>query len=164
MMAWGWWLVATCILLVAEMLTFTFILTCLAAACLASAITSLAGCSLAWQLLAFALAASLCFFWLWRHRQGNIFGQRPNVMNVDRVLGAHGLLIEAIDPASNTGRVRLPFEQWKAASEDGLPLAPGTRVEVVRRDGTTLFVRPLAPPSTSSSLPSHTSNPGYKEH
>ena len=163
MAAWGWWLVASCILLVAEMVTLTFVLACLAAACLIAALTAAAGGNLAWQLLAFALAASGCFFWLWRHRKGNIFGQHPNAMNVDRIMGAEGLLIEAIDPVSNTGRVRLPFEQWKAASEDGLPLALGTRVEVVRRDGTTLFVRPVSP-SSPSSLACHTSNPGYQEH
>jgi membrane-bound ClpP family serine protease len=64
-------------------------------------------------------------------------------MNVDRVMGAEGLLIEAIDPASNTGRVRLPFEQWKVASADGQSIALRTRVKVVRRDSTTLLVRPV---------------------
>ena len=145
---------AACLFLVAEILTLTFVLACLAIACLGSALTSLVGYNLAWQLLAFALAALVCLFWLWRHRQGNIFGQHSIAMDVDRVMGAEGVLVEAIDPAANTGRVRLPFEQWKAASADGQSVALGTRVEVVRRDGTTLYVRPM-----DSKNPSTTPDP-----
>ena len=155
MTAWGWWLVATCILLVAEMLTLTFVLACLAAACLIAALTAAAGGNLTGQLLAFALGASGCFFWLWRHRTTGVFGQRHEQMNVDRLLGARGQLIEAIDPATNAGRVRLAFEQWRAASADGVPLPCGTEVVVVRRDGTTLFVQPApsSPPAPIQPIP-----------
>lgn len=63
--------------------------------------------------------------------------KRPVVTGKEALLGAEG---EAIDWQKGEGSVRVLGEIWRARS--ARPLAPGTRVKVVNRDGLVLFVEP----------------------
>ena len=57
--------------------------------------------------------------------------------------GAYGVVLEEIDDVRNTGRVRLEKEEWRAESDTDEVIPEGTRVEVVRLEGTHLIVVPL---------------------
>jgi membrane-bound serine protease (ClpP class) len=63
--------------------------------------------------------------------------KRPVVTGKEALLGAEG---EALAWQQDEGRVRVLGEIWRARSSR--PLAPGTRVKVVNRDGLVLFVEP----------------------
>ena len=63
--------------------------------------------------------------------------KRPVVTGKEALLGAEG---ETIAWRQDEGSVRVLGEVWRARSAQ--PLAPGTRVKVVNRDGLVLFVEP----------------------
>ena len=63
--------------------------------------------------------------------------KRPVVTGKEALLGAEG---EALAWQQEEGSVRVLGEIWRARSVR--PLAPGTRVKVVNRDGLVLFVEP----------------------
>jgi len=47
---------------------------------------------------------------------------------------------ERVDPSTGKGRVVVEGEDWRAASLMDAALEPGTRVMIVRVEGTTLYV------------------------
>jgi membrane-bound serine protease (ClpP class) len=63
--------------------------------------------------------------------------KRPVVTGKEALLGAEG---EAVGWQQEEGRVRVKGEIWRARAAN--PLAPGTRVKVVDREGLVLFVEP----------------------
>jgi membrane-bound serine protease (ClpP class) len=58
-----------------------------------------------------------------------------------RVVGARGVVTEALDPE---GQVRVRGETWTAVARDVLPIAVGTAVTVVAVRGLTLEVVPVS--------------------
>jgi len=69
--------------------------------------------------------------------------KQPPGIGADRFIGLQGLVLENIDNIKNTGRVRLEKEEWRAESASGAEIPSGTRVEIVRLDGTHLVVKPV---------------------
>lgn len=63
--------------------------------------------------------------------------KHPVVTGSEALLGAEG---EALDWQQQQGRVRVQGEIWSARSSG--PLAPGTRIKVVNREGLVLYVEP----------------------
>lgn len=63
--------------------------------------------------------------------------KRPVVTGTEALLGAEG---EALGWEQGEGRVRVGGEIWRARSTR--PLAPGSRIKVVNREGLVLFVEP----------------------
>lgn len=57
------------------------------------------------------------------------------------MIGARAVLTESIG-ADHRGHVRIQGESWPARTSDGLPLAAGEQVRVVRIEGATLIVEP----------------------
>ncbi len=51
-----------------------------------------------------------------------------------------GVVSERIDPSTGRGRVVVEGEDWRGTSLMDTVLEPGTRVMVVRVEGTTLYV------------------------
>jgi membrane-bound serine protease (ClpP class) len=65
---------------------------------------------------------------------------RPVVTGDEALIGAEG---EAVTWQDSEGRVRVQGEIWLARAT--APLAAGTRVKVVSRDGLVLFVEAIRP-------------------
>jgi membrane protein implicated in regulation of membrane protease activity len=65
----------------------------------------------------------------------------PGVPNrTEALIGRDGIVTEAIDPISGTGRVNVGGQDWAARS--GASVAAGTIIKVVGADGIVLEVRP----------------------
>ena len=58
------------------------------------------------------------------------------------LVGQQGKVTQAIDNTTETGEVEINGELWPAQSEDGQPIAEGTKVVVVRKDNRFLYVVP----------------------
>ena len=140
---WHIWVILAVALFVLEIFTPGFVLAAFAVGCLASALGSAAGLSLPLQLFAFSVGTLTAFL-----------GIRPLVLqklhpgdqafrsNVDALLGKTARVLEAVDPGSDTGRVNVAGEDWKAVSATGKPIATGSTVTVVEVDGTKVVVVP----------------------
>jgi len=65
----------------------------------------------------------------------------PVQVGIDRLLGKYGTVLEPINPDNAKGLVRLDHEQWRAESEDGSIIEAGTRIQVMKIDGTRVIVK-----------------------
>lgn len=140
---WQIWVVASALLLVAEMFAPGFWLASVAIGCLAGGLAGLLPIGLLGQVLVFAAATV-----------GSLFGLRPVLVrrflrargmevrtNMDALAGKSGVVTRQFDPVTRVGRVTVDGEDWRGTLAEGTPaLEPGTRVVVVLVDGSTLVV------------------------
>jgi membrane protein implicated in regulation of membrane protease activity len=144
---WHWWLIAAIILMIAEVLTSDFLFAPFGIASLATATVAGVGLGPTGQLGTFTAAAVLCLAivrpavkrWLYESCEGL-------KTNTDSLIGRQGTVTDEVGGESAPGRVKIGGEEWRAVSQTGLPLAPGTVIEIVALDGATLTIRPLAAP------------------
>ncbi len=64
----------------------------------------------------------------------------PEKVGVDRLIGEIAIVLEAIDPASDSGMVRIKKDEWRATSANDERIEQGSRVRVVRIEGAHLVV------------------------
>jgi inner membrane protein len=65
----------------------------------------------------------------------------PEPVGANRMPGANGTVVQEINPPA-LGRVKVEGDEWRAQADVALPR--GTRVRVVRVEGTRLVVEPLS--------------------
>ena len=63
--------------------------------------------------------------------------------NVDAVIGAEGIVIEAVDSLLGTGRVKLGGMEWSARSTNGENIPTGTLIKVDKIEGVKVFITPV---------------------
>ena len=83
---------------------------------------------------AVALIATRPLVKKWRNKQ------RAEPTNLDRVIGAQGVVKQRIDNLADEGRVHAAGLDWAARSLDDNPIEEGERVVVKRIDGVKLLV------------------------
>lgn len=66
--------------------------------------------------------------------------------NVDSVVGAVGLVTEAIDNVTGTGQVKLGAMYWTARSTADTPIPKGTQIKVDRIEGVKVYVSAVSEP------------------
>ena len=136
---WVIWLIVCGVLLIAEMMTFTFVLLWLAVGAAAAALTALAlPDHFAVQVLVGSAVALIMT--LSTRRFARRWKQRSRGFRdvIDELEGKMGVVIEDI-PAGGTGIVKVGSDTWTATSAESL--SRDERVEVVRRGTTVLEVR-----------------------
>ena len=140
MEAWRWfWVIAAAVLTVAEIATAGFFMLPFAIGAAAAAVVAFLNGAEGWQLGVFLVVSAIALYLLRNFvRRGD--QKQPNV-GANRFVGQRARVIEAIDPATGTGRVRMDTELWRATT-DGVPIPEGTDVRVADVRGTRLVVEP----------------------
>jgi membrane protein implicated in regulation of membrane protease activity len=92
------------------------------------------------QLLVFLSLSAVSLWVLRRYVRFGDEAQHP--VGSNRFVGARARVIEAVDPSSGVGRVRMDAETWRA-STDGDRIEEGTEVRVIEVRGTRLVVEPI---------------------
>lgn len=139
LLLWSW-LVLALIFFAVEIFTAGFVLLCFGIGALAAAGLAFFGLGLTWQLVAFILLSSAAVL-LSRPFAERVTSTGTQNLAGDRVLGKRAVVLQAIDPITNTGMVRVGTEEWRAESVDHSPLAKDSVVEVVGVEGVRLQVR-----------------------
>ena len=136
------WLIAAIILIIVEIFTAGFGVICFAIGALFSALTSYLGGSVVWQLVVFAAASMLAFFFL-RPVIIKILDRKSKDIktNAEALVGRVGVVSETIDNAHNTGRVAVDGDDWKAVSDDGSVIGKGQKVDILSLDSIILTVK-----------------------
>ncbi len=143
---WHIWVILATALFVLEIFTPGFVLAAVAVGCLASALGSAAGLSLTLQLFAFSVGTLTAFLGIRPLVLQKLHpGDRSFRSNVDALVGKTARVLEAVDPGSDTGRVNVAGEDWRAISATGEPIATGSTVMVVEVDGAKVVVVPEEP-------------------
>ena len=139
------WTIASIILIMIEMLTGTFVLSCFALGGIAAAIVSIfAGTQ--WQLGTFAVVTCLFLlllriFWPSIKKIGEESGR---LSNIDAMIGKTGRVVWDVLP-DNTGWVAIDGDVWKASLADGVQAGclRDSNVVVKKMKGLIIFVEPV---------------------
>lgn len=137
---WVVWLVVAGGLLLAELLSLTFVLGLLSAAAALTAIAAVLGIPLAGQLGVFAGSSAVLFLLV---RPFERMHQRNPALTTGAaaLTGRSATVIEPV--TQHGGRVKVGGETWAARLlNPGDPLSPGTHALVESVDGATLVVFP----------------------
>jgi membrane protein implicated in regulation of membrane protease activity len=139
--AWVVWLVAACVLGVAEMHQGSFYLAPFAFGALLAALVGVLGVSVGLSAIVFALASTMVFAALRpvarRHRR-----LPPSIRTgAAALVGRRGIVLERIANDEGVGCVKIDGEVWTARSfDDGEVIDAGEKVEVVEIRGATALV------------------------
>jgi len=145
LLRWAWLIIAMFFFL-AEVVTAGFVLAAFGVGALAAALIAFLGLDLIWQMLGFVVVSTAAVL-LSRRFAERVSSDQPQNVGVDRVLGKQAVVLEAIDPISASGRVRVEREVWRAQSVGDVPIPVGAVVDILAVEGTRLIVRPAAPPA-----------------
>lgn len=138
---WQIWIIASLLFFIAEIFTVGFVVICFAVGGLGGAIAAACGLSVIWQIAIFAVATALCFFFLRPIALKLFFRKDDTKTNADAIIGRIGTVSEAIDPAADSGRVKIDGDDWKAVSADSQAIAAGEHVEIISREGLIVKVK-----------------------
>lgn len=143
MITWFWvWLAAAVALSVAEIFTAGFFMLPFGIGAAAAAVLAALGIDLGWQWAVFVGVSVLLLFTLRRFAE-RITHEPPVKVAGDRLIGKEGSVIERIDNAVNTGRVRVDREEWLADTVGDAVCEAGARIKVVAVEGAHLVVEPV---------------------
>lgn len=139
--SWRWvWTGLAVVMGIGEIFTAGFFLLPFAIGAVAAAVLAWVGAGVLTQWLTFVAVSVASLLYLRRFVGAQ--GDQPAV-GANRWVAARGVVIEAIEPDSATGLVRVDGEEWRATATTRL--GPGTRVVVTEVRGTRLVVEPADP-------------------
>jgi membrane protein implicated in regulation of membrane protease activity len=143
-LTWILWIILGAFLIVAEIFTLGFVLFWFGIAAFVAALAGWTGLGFIWQFLIFA-AVSIVLTAMSRTIFAKYFAQSEEdmvKMGMDSLPGQIGTVMIASQGALNEGAVKVYGSTWTAFPiENDLPLVEGEKVEVVRVQGSALFVQ-----------------------
>ena len=128
-------------MILAEIFSASFFAGPIGLGCLIAAIMAKAGFSVSWQLMIFG-SSSILLLLIVRPIWKNMMDNNPKDLEsgVDRYEGRAGTITETVDPDSGEGRVKIGGESWRAISDKNIVIEVGSRVTVLRVEGTKAVV------------------------
>ena len=138
LMFWIWVAIAA-VFIVAEIFTAGFFLFPFAVGAGVAALINFLGLPAWLQWLCF-LGLSGILVLTSRRLADRFSHEPPEKVGVDRLIGQTGLVIEAIDPVTDSGRVRIKKDEWRATTDDESSVDVNDKVRVVRVEGAHLVV------------------------
>lgn len=138
---WLLWLIVAAVLAVAEIFTLTAALGMLSVAALVTAVGAAIGLPLPFQLLVFALVATITLLFVRPLAVRHVLQPQAARFGIDALVGRAAYVVSEVSGLG--GRVRIDGEEWTArAYDETLVIPPGKTVDVVEISGTTAFVYP----------------------
>ena len=138
---WRWlWTCSAVAFSLAEVFTAGFFLLPFAIGAAAAAVLAWVDAHILWQWLVFFVGSTVSFVYLRRFVRRLDDNEQPRV-GANRLIDAHGKIIERVDDDAQTGMVRIGGEEWRASAAE--PIEVDTRVMVTEIDGTRLVVVPV---------------------
>ncbi len=138
---WRWlWTCSAVVFTLAEVFTAGFFLLPFAIGAAAAAVLAWLDVHILWQWLVFFAGSAVSFVYLRRFVRRLDDDEQPRV-GANRLIDAHGKIIERVDDDAQTGMVRIGGEEWRASAAE--PIEVDTRVMVTEIDGTRLVVVPI---------------------
>lgn len=138
---WRWlWTVFAIVMGIGEMFTAGFFLLPFAIGGAAAAILAWVGANVLAQWLVFFGVSVFALAYLRKYIGHQDEVEQPRV-GANRWIGSEGVVLEAIDPHTGSGMVRVINEEWRATALS--PIAVGTRIVVTDVQGARLMVERL---------------------
>ena len=136
---WLIWLILAAIFIIAEMMTPGFFLLWFGIGALAAAILAYLRFNPIWQWTTFLVVSTVLLAFSRRFAE-KFSAKQPPGIGANRVIGKTGIVKEEINQVKGTGNVRVEKDDWRADSSNGEIIPAGTKIVVVRIEGTHLVV------------------------
>lgn len=140
---WLLWVIISIVCLILELSSGDFFILCFAIGAAVAAI--LAGCGLSptWQIILFAVVSALSLLLVRPALIKKLHKpHRERLSNAEAMIGREGRVSEPIE-AGGYGRVAIDGDDWKAVGVEGMAIAQGSRVRVVKMDSIIVTVEPV---------------------
>ncbi len=137
---WLIWVILAAAFIIGEIFTAGFFILWFGVGALAAAVVAFLGLNAGWQWGAFVIVSGILLA-ISRKFADRFAGKQPPGIGADRYVGKEGIVLEDIDNAKNTGRIRVEEEEWRAKSESGEVISAGKTVKVLKIEGTRLLVK-----------------------
>ncbi|MEW6015727.1 MAG: NfeD family protein [Candidatus Zixiibacteriota bacterium] len=131
------WLAAAVIFLIIEIGTPSLVFACFVVGSIGAAVTSWLGGSYLIQLAVFA-GISIILIPTTRPLARKITKPSPQPTNVDAMIGKSGVVLEKIDPSTESGQVRVDGQVWRAKANE--IINEGAKIKVLSVVGARLNV------------------------
>lgn len=134
-----WWLIATAVLVGAELITGTLVLAMIGAGTLSAAAVAGAGGGPWWQLGAFLVVSALMLLVVRPVARRHVNSPKELRTGAAALVGEEAVILDAVGP--NRGTVRIGSDVWTARPYDGqTEFASGQRVYVLEIQGATALI------------------------
>jgi membrane protein implicated in regulation of membrane protease activity len=133
------WVGLTAIFVVGEIFTAGFFLFPFAIGTGVAAIITLLGAPSWAQWVSFVVLSGIMVFFSRRFAE-KFTKEPPEKVGVDRLIGETAIVTEPIDPLTDSGRVRVKKDHWRATSADDSKIDKDATVKIVRVEGAHLVV------------------------
>jgi membrane protein implicated in regulation of membrane protease activity len=138
---WQTWVVAGVILLIFEIFTPGFVTACFGIGCLVAGLASYLGFGYIVQIIIFCAVSLGLFFTIRPFVKKHLYKTSESIKtNTDALIGLVGLVDETIDPATDSGRVIVGGDNWRAISFNNVLIEKGKKVVVKKVERTKVFV------------------------
>ena len=149
---WQIWLAIALALVIIEIISVGFAALCLAIGAVGAAVASCFTDSLVWQITVFAVFTLISFIYVRPFMLKFLSRKKDSPKSLSRkkdspksgveaLIGRTAIVEEDIVPETNSGRVAIDGDRWKAVSEDGNNIMKGEKVVVLKVDSIILTVR-----------------------
>ncbi len=141
---WHLWTIAGILLIIVEMLTYTFFAAAFGVAAFVAAYASTRDVGTTWEIGIFTIASALGVLGI-RPLFSKVIYKRSEYkpVLVAALIGQNGTVVDSIESEGGHGRVKTGGEEWRAIASDPRSIPAGTRVRIVAVDGATLTVIPV---------------------
>ena len=137
---WWIWVIIGLVLMVAEIATQGFLCLWIGISCLVTSIFVYFNADTSLILTVFILSSGILSFFGTPVLRNFHNRKKQNEMNINTVVGEVGVVIEDVDFKSNTGKVRVGFENWTAITKDKELIKTEHKVKVIGIDGIKVIV------------------------
>ncbi len=138
---WHIWIILAILLFILEMVIPAFVLASLGAGCLVSSLAAVLHLGIESQIAAFCAGTLAAFFGVRPFFTRYCYKTSGVKTNVDALVGKSGTVIEDINEQTNSGRVLVGGEDWKAIALDGSVIEKNSRVRIVGIEGVKVCVK-----------------------
>ena len=111
---WHVWLIVALVFFILEIFTTGIAVICFSFGAVGSCIAALCGANLTWQVIVFAIVTLVSFIFI-RPMLIKLFykkGKNEVKTNMEALIGRKGIVSEAIDPVTGSGRVKVDGDDW----------------------------------------------------
>lgn len=140
---WQFWLIASGIFFIAEIITVGFLIFWLGVGALLAMVVSFFTDNLIVQTAVFVVASGLLIFITKPFVNKFAKTKKPVPTNFYSLIGQEGIVTEDINLIQGTGQVKVSGEVWSATCNGNVTIAKGTTIKILEVNGVKLLVEPI---------------------
>lgn len=141
---WQFWLIASGIFFIVEIITVGFLVFWLGVAALITMCVSFFIDNIFIQAVVFIIASAILILATKPFVKKFVHNNNGTKTNVFSIVGKKAIVTKDINSINGTGLIKVDGETWSAEGKDGSNIEKGTEVEILKIDGVKAIVSPTS--------------------